>query len=75
MATFKRPPTWGEGLYPASWGIANMTWGGCWMTISELRHFGSIQIDISPSANIEFDLTPSVAIKLDLTPTAVIQEK
>jgi len=75
MATFKRPPTWGEGLYPASWGIANMTWGGSWVGVAELRQLGSIQMDLSPSKDIEFDLTPSIAIKLDLSPSVDIQEK
>jgi len=73
MAVYKRAPTWGEAVYSASWGLANMTWGGYFLTYIELTPLGIIKMSISPQNDIEFDNSPSITAKFDNTPQEDIE--
>jgi len=64
---FKRPPTWGEGLYPASWGTVDMMWGGSFVAASELQQLGDVRMDATPSENVFFALTPNMGVRIDVS--------
>ena len=75
MSLFHRPADiGGYGGVPASFGTKDMTYGGYFFGVSELRYLGDVKLDLTPSANVYLDLTPSAIVKLDLTPQSDARE-